>query len=91
MRLSESYVTLVSSGHKFVSEAEQREAEYIAELRQAVMIRAESANFDKTIDQDYLESVMFEAYSRGMPLDQAKEKVWQAVYVDKDAGPEEIE
>ena len=91
MRLSESYVTLISAGHKFVSEAEQREAEYIAELRQAVMVRAESENFAETIDQDHLESVMFEAYSRGMPLDRAKEKVWQAVYVDKDAGPEEIE
>lgn len=91
MRLSESYVTLIASGHKFLTEAEQREAEYIAELRQAVMVRAEAENFDKTIDQDHLESVMFEAYSRGMPLDQAKEKVWQAVYVDKDAGPQEVE
>ena len=91
MRLSESYVTLISAGHKFLSEAEQREAEYIAELRQAVMVRAEAENFDKTIDQDHLESVMFEAYSRGMPLEQAKEQVWQAVYVDKDTAPVEVE
>lgn len=89
MRLSESYVTLLSSGHKFVSEAEQREAEYIAELRSAVLKKASMENFKPDMDQ--LESVMFEAYDRDMPLEEAKEKVWLAVYVDKDAGPEVIE
>lgn len=89
MRLSESYVTLISSGHKFVSEAEQREAEYIAELRSAVLKKASMENFKPDMDQ--LESVMFEAYDRDMPLEEAKEKVWLAVYVDKDAGPEVIE
>ena len=82
MRLSESYVTLISSGHKFVSEAEQREAEYIAELRSAVFKKASMENFKPDMDQ--LESVMFEAYDRDMPLEEAKEKVWLAVYVDKD-------
>ena len=91
MRLSESFTHLIKSGAKFLTEAEEREAQYIAELRQAVMVRAESENFDKTIDQDYLESVMFEAYSRGMPLEEAKERVWLAVYVDRSAGPEVIE
>lgn len=89
MRLSESYVTLLSAGHKFVSEAEQREAEYIAELRSAVLKKASMENFKPDMDQ--LESVMFEAYDRDMPLEEAKEKVWLAVYVDKDAGPEVIE
>lgn len=89
MRLSESYVTLISSGHKFVSEAEQREAEYIAELRSAILKKASMENFKPDMDQ--LESVMFEAYDRDMPLEDAKEKVWLAVYVDKDAGPEVIE
>ena len=89
MRLSESYVTLISSGHKFVSEAEQKEAEYIAELRSAVLKKASMENFKPDMDQ--LESVMFEAYDRDIPLEEAKEKVWLAVYVDKDAGPEVIE
>ena len=91
MRLSESYVMLVRAGKKFLSEAEQREAEYIAELRQAIMSRAKAENFDSVLDEDQLESVMFEAYSQGMPIETAKEKVWEAVYVDKGAGPEEIE
>lgn len=89
MRLSESYVTLISAGHKFLTEAEQREAEYIAELRSAVLKKASMENFKPDMDQ--LESVMFEAYDRDIPLEEAKEKVWLAVYVDKDAGPEEIE
>lgn len=89
MRLSESYVTLISAGHKFLTEAEQREAEYIAELRSAVLKKASMENFKPDMDQ--LESVMFEAYDRDIPLEEAKEKVWLAVYVDKDAGPEVIE
>ena len=89
MRLSESYVTLISAGHKFLTEAEQREAEYIAELRSAILKKASMENFKPDMDQ--LESVMFEAYDRDMPLEEAKEKVWLAVYVDKDAGPEVIE
>lgn len=89
MRLSESYVTLISSGHKFLTEAEQREAEYIAELRTAILKKASMENFKPDMDQ--LESVMFEAYDRDIPLEEAKEKVWLAVYVDKDAGPEVIE
>lgn len=89
MRLSESYVTLISAGHKFLTEAEQREAEYIAELRSAILKKASMENFKPDMDQ--LESVMFEAYDRDIPLEEAKEKVWLAVYVDKDAGPEVIE
>lgn len=91
MRLSESYAMLIGSGKKFLTEAEQREAEYIAELRQAVISRAKRENFYRVLDQDQLESVMFEAYSRGMPIETAKQKVWEAVYVDENAGPEEIE
>lgn len=89
MILSESYVTLISAGHKFLTEAEQREAEYIAELRSAILKKASMENFKPDMDQ--LESVMFEAYDRDIPLEEAKEKVWLAVYVDKDAGPEVIE
>lgn len=91
MRLSESYETLIRAGKKFLTEAEQREAEYIAELRQSVISRAKRENFYSVLDQDQLESVMFEAYSRGVPIETAKEKVWEAVYVDKNAGPEEVE
>ena len=89
MRLSESFTHLINSGAKFLTEAEEQEAQYIAALRSAVLKKAEMENFKPDMDQ--LESVMFEAYDRDMPLEEAKEKVWLAVYVDKDAGPEVIE
>ena len=89
MRLSESFTHLINSGAKFLTEAEEQEAQYIAALRSAVLKKASMENFKPDMDQ--LESVMFEAYDRDMPLEEAKEKVWLAVYVDKDAGPEVIE
>lgn len=82
MRLSESYETLIRAGKKFLTEAVQREAEYIAELRQSVISRAKSENFYSALDQDQLESIMFEAYSRGIPIETAKQRVWEAVYID---------
>ena len=89
MRLSESFTHLIHSGAKFLSEAEEQEAQYIAALRSAVLKKAARENFKP--DLDHLESVMFEAYDRDIPLEDAKERVWLAVYVDKDAGPEVIE
>jgi predicted regulator of Ras-like GTPase activity (Roadblock/LC7/MglB family) len=89
MRLSESFTKLIESGAKFVNEADQEEAQYIAALRSAVLKKAKEENFSP--DLDHLESVMFEAYDRDIPLEDAKERVWIAVYVDRSAGPEEIE
>lgn len=89
MRLSESFTHLINNGAKFLSEVEQEEAQYIAALRSAVLKKAAMENFKP--DLDWLETVMFEAYDRDMPLEDAKERVWLAVYVDKDAGPEVIE
>lgn len=89
MRLSESLMHLVNIGAKFLSEAEEQEAQYIAELRSAVLKKAARENFKPDLDQ--LESVMFEAYDRDIPLEDAKERVWLAVYVDRSAGPEMIE
>ena len=89
MRLSESFTHLIDIGAKFLSEAEEEEAQYIAELRSAVLKKASMENFKP--DLDLLEAVMFEAYDRDMPLEDAKEQVWLAVYVDKEAGPEVIE
>lgn len=89
MRLSESFTHLIDSGAKFLSEAEEEEAKYIAALRSAVLKRAAMENFKP--DLDWLEAVMFEAYDRDMPLEDAKERVWLAVYVDRNAGPEVIE
>lgn len=89
MRLSESLTQLLDLGVQFLTEAEEKEAEYISALRKAVLKKAEEENFSPNLDQ--LESVMFEAFDQDMPLETAKERVWLAVYVDKDAGPEVIE
>lgn len=89
MRLSESFTNLIDSGAKFLSEAEEQEAQYISALRKAVLKKAEEENFEPDLDQ--LESVMFEAYDRDIPLEDAKERVWLAVYVDRSAGPEVVE
>jgi hypothetical protein len=89
MRLSESFTHLINNGAKFLSEAEEEEAQYISALRSAVLKKAAMENFKP--DLDWLEAVMFEAYDRDMPLEEAKEQVWLSVYVDKDAGPEVIE
>lgn len=42
-----------------------------------ILKKAEEENF--TVDEDELESVMFEAFERDMDLETAKEKVWNAV------------
>jgi predicted regulator of Ras-like GTPase activity (Roadblock/LC7/MglB family) len=89
MRLSESFTKLIESGAKFLSEAEEQEAQYISALRSAVLKKAARENFKPALD--HLESVMFEAYNRDIPLEDAKERVWLAVYVDRSAGPEVIE
>jgi len=89
MRLSESLTQLVDLGVPFLTEAEEKEAEYISALRKAVLKKAEEENFSPDLDQ--LESVMFEAFDRDIPLETAKEKVWLAVYVDKNAEPEDVE
>ena len=60
MRLSESFTHLIHSGAKFLSEAEEQEAQYISALRSAVLKKAARENFKP--DLDHLESVMFEAY-----------------------------
>jgi hypothetical protein len=43
------------------------------------------------VDLEQLEAVMFEAYDRDMDLEIAKEKVWNAVYMDKNGTGEETE
>jgi hypothetical protein len=53
------------------------------------MDKAEKENFN--VDVDKLESVMFEAFNRDIDLEEAKEKVWLAVYMDKNGEPQEIE
>lgn len=89
MRLSESLSDLIKNDVKFTSESSENEAKYISELRDAVLKKAESENFSPDLDQ--LEAVMFEAYDNDIPLESAKERVWLAVYVDREAGPEVIE
>jgi hypothetical protein len=80
---------LIASGAKFLTEAEQKEAEYISELREAVLKKAERENFSPDLDQ--LEAVMFEAWDNDIPLEDAKERVWLAVYVDPNGEPEVVE
>lgn len=89
MRLSESLSNLIASGAKFLTESEQKEAEYISELREAVLKKAEIENFSPDLDQ--LEAVMFEAWDNDIPLEDAKERVWLAVYVDPNGEPEVVE
>ena len=88
MNLIEAIEKLKSNGYKVINE-ETNEKEYIDELRKAVLKKAEEENF--TVDPERLEAVMFEAFDSDMDLDTAKEKVWLAVYVDKNSEPEEIE
>ena len=65
------------------------EKEYIDTLRKFILAKAEAENFN--VDMEQLEAIMFEAYNRDMDLEIAKEKVWLAVYMDKDGEPQEIE
>ncbi len=89
MRLSESLSNLIASGAEFLTEAEQKETEYISELREAVLKKAEKENFSPDLDQ--LEAIMFEAWDNDIPLEDAKERVWLAVYVDPNGEPEVVE
>ena len=88
MHLNEAKQLLQKNGYRVLNE-ETYEKEYLDKLREFIMKKAEEENF--TVDKDELESVMFEAFDRDMDLEVAKEKVWLAVYMDKDAEPQEIE
>lgn len=88
MLLSEAKELLQNRGYKVLNE-EMYEKEYIETLRKYIMDKAEKENFN--VDVDKLESVMFEAFNRDIDLEEAKEKVWLAVYMDKNGEPQEIE
>lgn len=88
MLLSEAKELLQNRGYKVLNE-EMYEKEYFEILRKYIMDKAEKENFN--VDVDKLESVMFEAFNRDIDLEEAKEKVWLAVYMDKDGEPQEIE
>ena len=88
MHLSEAKQLLQNNGYRVLNE-ETYEKEYLDKLREFIMKKAEEENF--TVDKDELESVMFEAFDRDMDLEVAKEKVWNAVYIDKNGTDLEIE
>lgn len=88
MLLSEAKELLQNRGYKVLNE-EMYEKEYLETLRKYIMDKAEKENFN--VDVDKLETVMFEAFNRDIDLEEAKEKVWLAVYMDKDGEPQEIE
>lgn len=88
MLLSEAKELLQNRGYKVLNE-EMYEKEYLESLRKYIMDKAEKENFN--VDVDKLESVMFEAFNRDIDLEEAKEKVWLAVYMDKNGEPQEIE
>lgn len=88
MFLNEAKVLLKKHGYKVLNE-EMYEKEYLDTLRKFILTKAEAENFD--VDMDQLEAVMFEAYDRDMDLEIAKEKVWNAVYMDKNGTGEETE
>jgi hypothetical protein len=88
MLLSEAKELLQNRGYKVLNE-EMYEKEYLETLRKYIMDKAEKENFN--VDVDKLESVMFEAFNRDIDLGEAKEKVWLAVYMDKNGEPQEIE
>lgn len=88
MFLNEAKELLQKHGYKVLNE-EMYEKEYLDTLRKFILDKAEAENFN--VDMEQLEAVMFEAYNRDMDLETAKEKVWLAVYMDKDGEPQEIE
>ena len=88
MFLNEAKELLKNHGYKVLNE-EMYEKEYIDTLRKFILAKAEAENFN--VDMEQLEAIMFEAYNRDMDLEIAKEKVWLAVYMDKDGEPQEIE
>lgn len=89
--VQESMEILKQNGYTILKEETEEigEKEYLDTLRAAVLKKAEEENFEP--DMDELEAVMFEAYDRDMDLETAKEKVWLAVYMDKNGTGEEIE
>lgn len=89
--VQESMDILKQNGYTILKEETEEigEKEYLDTLRAAVLKKAEEENFEP--DMDELEAVMFEAYDRDMDLETAKEKVWLAVYMDKNGTGEEIE
>lgn len=88
MTINEAKEIILQQGWKLLKE-EVYEKEYLDELRKAVLKKAEEENFE--VDIDELEAVMFKAYDRDMDLETAKEKVWLAVYVDKNGTGIEVE
>jgi hypothetical protein len=88
MHLNEAKQLLEKNGYRVLNE-ETYEKEYLDKLREFIMKKAEEENF--TVNEDELESVMFEAFERDMDLETAKEKVWNAVYIDKNGTGLEIE
>ena len=88
MFLNEAKELLKKRGYKVLNE-EMYEKEYLDTLRKFILSKAKAENFN--VDMEQLEAVMFEAYDRDMDLEIAKEKVWLAVYMDKNGTGEEIE
>ena len=82
MQLREAIEKLNKFGYKVLNE-EMYEKEYMEQLRTRILNFAKEVDF--TVDPELLETVMFEAYSHDMDLDQAFKAVWKAVYVEKGA------
>lgn len=82
MQLREAIEKLNKFGYKVLNE-EMYEKEYLDQLRTRILNFAKEVNY--SVDTELLETVMFEAYSRDMDLDQAFEAVWKAVYVQDGA------
>ena len=82
MQLRESIEKLKNFGYKVLNE-EMYEKEYMEQLRTRILNFAKEVDF--TVDPELLETVMFEAYSHDMDLDQAFKAVWKAVYVEDGA------
>lgn len=82
MQLREAIEKLNKFGYKVLNE-EMYEKEYMEQLRTRILNFAKEVNF--TVDPELLETVMFEAYSQDMDLDQAFKAVWKAVYVEDGA------
>lgn len=82
MQLREAIERLNKFGYKVLNE-EMYEKEYMEQLRTRILNFAKEVDF--TVDPELLETVMFEAYSKDMDLDQAFKAVWKAVYVEDGA------
>ena len=88
MTIKEAKEIILKQGWKLLKE-ETYEKEYFDVLRTAILNKAKKENFN--VDEDLLETLIFEAYDRNMDLETAKKKVWLAVYIDKNGTGEEIE